>query len=443
MRELEVTGQNASICYLSVTWERSRDMTKRLTDASVSRFTIPATGQEEHWDAAISGFGIRITAKGRRSWVLMKRLKIDGKPLVRFTLGEYPAMSLADARKKAGQYIDIIGAGGDPREEEEKQIAATEARRRNTFEGVAGEFIEKYGKRQIRSWARVERSLELHVIPYWRNRPIDSITRRDVNDLLDKLVEGGLSVQANRVLAYVRKLFNWCIERGILDTSPAFQVKPPAAEQPRERDLKADEIATLWPAFASLGDPFGPYMQILLILGQRRNEVASMRWQDTDLERGEWTLPRELTKAKRTHIIPLPQMAVDILKTIQPVSYRPSAGRPSIVSDFVFTTTGETPISGFGRVKARIDKAAAEARKQEERETVAPWCLHDLRRTAATRMAELGVPVEHIGRVLNHAPRGITATVYDKHTYIPEKRRALDVWADYLKSIVAPEVGAT
>lgn len=92
-------------------------------------------------------------------------------------------------------------------------------------------------------------------------------------------------------------------------------------------------------------------------------------------------------------------------------------------------------------VKARIDKAAAEARKQEERETVAPWCLHDLRRTAATRMAELGVPVEHIGRVLNHAPRGITATVYDKHTYIPEKRRALDVWADYLKSIVATEDG--
>lgn len=276
---------------------------------------------------------------------------------------------------------------------------------------------------------------------YWRNRPIDSITRRDVNDLLDKLVEGGLSVQANRVLAYVRKLFNWCIERGILDTSPAFQVKPPAAEQPRERDLKADEIATLWPAFASLGEPFGPYMQILLILGQRRNEVASMRWQDIDLERGEWTFPRELTKAKRTHIIPLPHMAVDILKTIQPVSYRPSAGRPPIASDFVFTTTGETPISGFGRVKARIDKAAAEARKQEERETVAPWCLHDLRRTAATRMAELGVPVEHIGRVLNHAPRGITATVYDKHTYIPEKRRALDVWADYLKSIVAPEDG--
>lgn len=416
-------------------------MTKRLTDAGVARFTIPASGQEEHWDAAISGFGIRITSKGRRAWVLMKRLRIDGKPLVRFTLGEYPAMPLAEARKEAGRYIDIIQAGGDPREVKEKQIAETEARRRNTFEGVAQDFIEKYAKRKIRSWARVERSLELHVMPHWRTRPIDSITRRDMNELLDKLVEGGLSVQANRVLAYVRKLFNWCIERGILETSPAFQVKPPAAEQPRERDLRADEIATLWPAFATLGAPFGPYMQVLLILGQRRNEVASMRWQDIDLERGEWTLPRELTKAKRTHIIPLPRMAVDIIKTVQPVSSTPAPGKAAAVSDFVFTTTGEAPISGFGRVKTRIDKAAAEARKKEEQEPVAPWCLHDLRRTAATRMAELGVPVEHIARVLNHAPRGVTATVYDKHTYVPEKRRALDTWANYLESLVTPQDG--
>lgn len=413
-------------------------LSKRLTDAGVSLFTIPAEGQEEHWDAAISGFGIRITSKGRRAWVLMKRLKSGNMPLIRFTLGEYPAMSLAAARTKAGKFIDIIQAGGDPREEEEKQLAETESRRRNTFEGVAQDFIEKYAKRKIRSWARVERSLELHVMPHWRNRPIDTITRRDVNDLLDKLVESGLSVQANRILAYVRKLFNWCIERGILEMSPAFQVKPPTAEQPRERDLKAEEIATLWPAFETLGEPFGPYLRVLLILGQRRTEVSSMRWQDIDFERAEWTLPRELTKAKRTHVIPLPRMAVDILKGMNRVSYIPAPGKPSVPSDFVFTTLGETPISGFGRVKARIDKAAAAAREKDGAEPLAPWCIHDLRRTAATCMAELGVPVEHIGRVLNHAPRGVTATVYDKHTYVPEKRRALDVWASYLESIVAP-----
>ena len=264
-------------------------LSKVLTDAAVSRFRLPAEGQDEHWDAAVPGLGIRVTSKGRRSWVLMKRLKVGKKALVRFTLGEYPTMTLAAARTKAGRYVEIINAGGDPREEAEREIAVTEARRRNTFEIVTGEFIEKYAKRKIRSWARVERGLELHVFPHWRNKMIDTITRRDVNDLMDKLVEGGLSVQANRVLAYVRKLFNWCIERGILETSPAFQVKPPTQEQPRERDLRADELTSLWPAFEALGAPFGPYLKVLLILGQRRTEVATMRWQDIDLANPEWT----------------------------------------------------------------------------------------------------------------------------------------------------------
>jgi integrase len=429
MGEHEVTGHKVLFCYLSVTWEVTMRFSKTLTDAAVQRFKTPAKDQEEHWDVAVAGLGIRITSKGRRSWVLMKRLKIGSKALVRFTIGEYPAMSLAAARAKAGHYIDIINAGGDPREEAEREMAATEARRRNTFEIVAREFIEKYAQRKIRSWARVERGLELHVFPHWRNRLIDNITRRDVNDLMDKLVESGLSVQANRVLAYVRKLFNWCIERGILETSPAFQVKPPTLEQPRERDLRDDEIASLWPAFDALKEPFATYLKLLLILGQRRTEVATMRWQDIDLEKAEWTLPRELTKAKRTHVIPLPMMAVDILK-----------GVPRFTGPYVFTTTeGERPISGFGRVKQRLDKAIAKAREENGLGIMVDWTLHDLRRTVATRMAELGVSIEHISRVLNHAPRGITATVYDKHTYVPEKRKALEIWTGYLKNIVAPE----
>lgn len=254
-------------------------------------------------------------------------------------------------------------------------------------------------------------------------------TRRDVNDLMDTRDDGDLSVPANRVPAYVRKLFNWCIERGILETYPAFQVKPPMPEAPRERDLCADELAGLWPAFESAGEPFGPYLKLLLILGQRCTEVATMRRQDIDLDRVEWTLPRELTKAKRTHVIPLPRMAVEIL-----------ANMPRQSGPYVFTTTaGLRPISGFGRVKVRLDKAIATAREEKGLEPMALWTLHDLRHTVATRMAELGVSIEHIARVLNHAPRGITATVYDKHTDVPEKRRALDTWADYLKGIVAPE----
>ena len=417
-------------------------MKRTLTDAAVKRIIPPATGQEEHWDT-LGGFCLRVSAGGKRAWVLMKRLKVGAKTLKRFTLGEYPAMSLKDARAKAGQFIEIIDRGGDPSAEEKQALAEVDRRHRNTFEGVAGEFVEKYAKRKIRSWARVERAFETQVFPSWRNKPIDAITRRDVNDLLDHLVEQGLPVQANRVLAYVRKLFNWCIERGILETSPAFQVKPPTAEQPRERDLKDDEIADLWKAFDGLGTPFGPYLKVLLILGQRRNEVAMMRWQDLDLDKAEWTLPRELTKAKRTHVIPLPRMAVDLIKAMPRISYIPAPGKSSVLSEFVFTTLGATPISGFGRVKERMDKAVAVARAKQERDPMAPWTLHDMRRTAATRMAELGVPVEHIGRVLNHAPRGVTSTVYDKHTYVPEKRRALDIWTAHLTAIVTPDEAAS
>jgi len=421
---------------------------KTLTAPMVEKIKKPAAGQAEHWDASLPGFGLRITAKDRRSWVLMKRLKVGAKPLVRFTLGDFPTMTLADARRTAGEYIELIEAGGDPRDVKAQKLAEADERHRNTFKAIAAEFIEKYAKRENRSWRQVENIFKLHVEPRWGDKPVTTITRRDLLNLLDSLIDAGKSTTANRVLANIRKLFNWCIERGILEASPALQVKPPAGKEvPRERDLSDDEIRAIWGASEKLGIPFGVGLKTLLLLGQRRAEVFGMRWADIDLDKGEWILPRERTKAARSHVVPLSQMAIDVLKTIPRISYRPAPGKPEILSEYVFTTSGATPVSGFSKAKSRIEKLIMDERKKRAKETgdksllmpLPQWQMHDFRRTCATRLAVLGVPVDHIGRVLNHAPKGVTATVYDKHTYIPEKRHALDVWAKYLKGIVEPD----
>ena len=168
-----------------------------------------------------------------------------------------------------------------------------------------------------------------------------------------------------------------------------------------------------------MGYPFGPLMMLLLITGQWRGEVAKMRWADLDIERGVWTLPSESTKAGRAHAVPLSPLAIGIIK-----------GLPRFAGAFVFTSgAGVRPVSGFGRAKDRIDELSG----------VKDWRLHDLRRTAASGMARLGIAGDHIGRVLNHVPQGVTARVYDQYEYLPEKRRALETWGSFLDGLFRPD----
>ena len=201
---------------------------------------------------------------------------------------------------------------------------------------------------------------------------------------------------------------------------------PGGKEAPRDRDLSDSEIKAIWPAFGAAGYPFGPMMEILLLTGQRRTEVATMRWVDLDLEAAVWNLPAASTKALRSHSVPLPNTAVEILGAL-----------PRFKGPYVFSTTGgQRPVSGYSKAKLRIELELNKTLTKTGGEPLTNWQIHDLRRTAASGMAKLGVPIDHIGRVLNHAPRGITATVYDKHSYMPEKRRALDLWCAHLASLI-------
>jgi integrase len=218
-------------------------------------------------------------------------------------------------------------------------------------------------------------------------------------------------------------MFNWALRRGIIEATPAALVERPGEETRRDRTLKAEEIRVLWPGFGALGYPFGPFFQMALVTGQRRDEVARMRWADIDIGEQLWVLPPEATKASRVHAVPLSPLSIALLE-----------GLPNL-GTYVFTTTRDRPISGFSKAKARLD--AMGTSDGANAVAVAPWTIHDLRRTAATEMGRLGVSRFIIGKVLNHADRSVTG-IYDRHQYLREKREALETWAGYLTQLVSP-----
>ncbi len=405
---------------------------RALTIKRVQSIKPPVKGQKDYFDAALPSFALRVTANGTKSYVLLYRPKLgpDAGKLRRLTIGTTAEWSLAEARDEAREWKRRVEKGEDPKQVRAEQHAVAVERAANSVGAIIDEFIRKYAKRNTKSWDQAERILQRYVVPQWGERPIDSITRKDVFRLLDELVEDDKPVLANRVLAHTRKVFNWCIERGILETTPIAQVKPPGGkEHPRDRELSDEEIKALWPAFEMAGYPFGPFMRLLLLTGQRRGECANMKWSDLDLEEKVWHLAREATKSGRAHSVPLSPLAVGIIESM-----------PRFKGDYVFTTQGgEKPVSGYSRAKQRIERAVNRIRKEQGLDPIPNWRLHDLRRTAATGMARLGVSSDHIGRVLNHSPKGVTAQVYDKHTYMPEKRHALEKWAAHVEGLFRPE----
>jgi integrase len=278
-----------------------------------------------------------------------------------------------------------------------------------TFGDVAEHWIETVAKPKNDSGQDVHRMLQKHVYPSFRERKIATIRRADIRELLDG-IEG--VVLPNRALSAVKTIFRHALSRDWIDTSPVEGIAKPNAETARDRVLNMEEIKRVWDASALAGYPFGMYIRMLLLTGQRRTEVAGMRWADLDLEAATWIIPADDTKGERTHLVPLSKPAVELLK-----------GLPRF-GPFVFTTDGETHIRSYSKSKSRLDGLITASGPP-----LAPWRLHDLRRSAATHMVRLGINENVVGRILNHAQQGVTARVYALHSYAPEKRHALDVWA--------------
>jgi integrase len=392
-------------------------MTKQaLTDLAIKKLLPPRRGQFEVWDGRTPGFGVRVSHAGAKAFVLVFRHRGRSR---RLTLGRYPTLSLADARFLAQEALRMTSLGSDPATE---KVRARQTQPVENFDGFVSYFIEAYARPNNRRADDTERLLRREFVASWGNRPIKEITKHDVTAALDRIMRAGKHTMANRSLAAVRKLFNWAVERGMIEHSPCAGLKMPAKEKSRDRILSDDELLATWKTAGTIGYPFGHIVQLLILTGQRRSEVASMRWSDIDFERHTWSIPAELTKAGRQHVVPMTRMVEDLLKSI-----------PRFHDDLVFPARGSEhrSFSGFGKCKDRLDELA----------DVRDWTLHDLRRTVATNMARLGVAPHVVERVLNHKSGTLSgvAGVYNRFGYLPEMEAALVLWTQHVTSLTRSE----
>lgn len=388
----------------------------------------PDTNRREIPDPSLAGLYLVVQPSGAKSWAL--RYRYAGKPR-KLTLGKWPIMGVAAARAAATEAIEAVEYGNDPGAAKKKAKAErieAQLSERDFIKTLVGDYAKRH-LASLKSGAVVKRELERHVVTAWGDRDIHDIAKRDVIDLLDGIADSGRVVTANRVRSYLGTFFNWAVDRDIIATSPAQGVKPVAKEKSRDRVLSDDEIRWFWRACDDLGFPWGPLGQTLLLTGQRLGEVAGMT--DAEISGDTWHMEPERTKNGRAHTVPLSGAVSDVLGGVERIK-----GKPGLV----FTTTGESPVSGYHKGRNHIAERMTEIASEEAGEPVEipHWTFHDLRRTAATGMARLGIPVRVTEAVLNHVSgtaAGIVS-VYQRHDYAEEKRAAMDAWARLVADLV-------
>jgi integrase len=404
--------------------------TQKLTDLFVERVKPPASGRVEYFDASFPGLALRVTANGGKSWCAFYRFK--GR-LRRFTIGAYPAIPPARARREAQAALERVREGADPAEEKRarREMRTPET---DTFGAVAGDYLERHVRANNRGSTLKEatRDLEHDALRKWRSRPIASITRRDVIELVEGIAARGAGVQANRTLSRLGALFKWAVEKDRLTASPAERVRPVTQEQARDRVLSDAELRWFWLACGEIGWPFGPLAKLLLLTAQRRNEVAGMTWAEIDLDKSVWTIPRHKAKNGREHEVQLSAAAASVLQSLPRRC------------DLVFTTTLKTPVSGFSMSKRQLGDIMLSAKQAElgarRGDGIPGWTLHDLRRTATTGMARLKMAPHVVDRILNHTSGTISgvAAVYNRFEYLEERRAALEAWGRYVDGLITP-----
>lgn len=394
---------------------------KRLTDARI-RSLRAKSERYEVWDTE-PGFGLRIAPSGRKSFVYLYRF--EGKPR-RLTLGAYPRMSLADAREQVAIAAKKVDKDIDPGKE--KVQSRKGLRDAESFEVLARQWVDRWAKPNRKSWKEAERQLELDAIPAWGKRKAYDIKRRDVIDLIEGIVDRGSPVMANRTLQLVKQVFTFGVQRGIVDASPAVAIDKPAKETRRDRVLSDLEIKAFWNGLdrAMMTEGVRTALKLCLVTAQRRAEVTGMR--RSEIDGSWWTIPKERTKNGKAHRVPLSPLAKKLIAQADGNDYLFPSGRKR-------DTEGK-PIPIEPRA---LTNAITKNRTRKIDETLIwdfpRFCTHDLRRSAATKMAELGTPRFDIGKVLNHSDHEITA-VYDHYAYDVEKKKALLKWSKCLEEIL-------
>lgn len=415
-----------------------------LTDRFIS--SLPAAPKNDRtvvYDTIVKGFAVSVTDKGHRSFILYARYPGErgGRP-AKLALGSVDVLSLKNAREKAREWLELIGKGKDPQEEARRQQEAERLRRKTTFGSAAEDFIVHIQAKEQRKAKQVEREIRRELLPHWATKPITDISAGDLKMLVERLARRAPYV-AHAVYGEVRSIFNFAIASGEygVTTSPCDRLKPKyiamARKKSRERTLTDDELRAYWKATEKLGYPYGPFYRLLLLTGQRLNEVAGARWREFDLEANLWTIPAERFKSDHTQTVPLSAPVLKVLEELPRFADEKKDKR-----DLLFSTTGgHKAINGFSKAAYLLRKHMAteldcNADDLRDRTGSHAFVIHDVRRTVRTRLSAF-VSREVAELVIGHTIKGLQK-VYDRHNYLDERRAALDAWAKRLLAIVEP-----
>lgn len=403
----------------------------RLTKSALVKLALPKGRIEQtFYDDDLRGFGIRLRASGKKSWVAVYRL---GNTTRRVTIGDVSTVLPDEARSRAREILAKADLGHDTQAERTQERIDAE----QTLELALASYLEQYV--EVRQKRRTQLETKRHLLSHWKplhNQPLAKIARRDIAVQLSDIVRRNGPIAANRARSALGGFFVWAIRQGLLESNPVAATAPPAPERARTRVLNSNEIRAIWRHSEGLGD-YNAIVRLLFLTGQRRAEIGAMSWQEIDFEKALWSLPAERTKNGLAHDVPLSRQVVEILSVRHPCKAR----------DLVFGT-GRGPFSGWSKCKERLDHRMASENavtagrdRPESADFIPRWVIHDVRRTVVTGMAELGIQPHIIEAVVNHISghKAGVAGIYNRAKYASEKRAALQAWADHLDAISACE----
>lgn len=400
-----------------------------LVDKTLQSIKPPPKGRLEIADLRCSGLAYRVTAAGARSWCWRFRDPATGKT-TRATLGKYPAITLAKARAKAEALRREVEAGTNP--VAIKRRARDEATAK-TFAALAARYMSEHAgrKNRTRTVDIAERTLKLHVLPAWGGRPYDSIARRDVIALTERLVTEGKPSLANRTQALISSIYSYAIDADLVQANPASRLRKRGVERRKTRVLSDDELRLCWrcAVLPPVSRPVGLALRLCLLTGLRAGEAAGLGRAEVesldDPQRAALIIAGERTKNGRAHHVPLAPLSAETVREMMTLT----DGEPAC--------EGHALAVAMRRMADRLpDEPSAKTWKAD------PPTPHDLRRTCATRLAGLGVPGEDVSAVLNHVRQDVTGRHYDQYARAREKRTALTTWAAALARILEPAAGA-
>ena len=383
------------------------------------------------------GLSVRVSTAGTLTF--QYRYRVNGRP-ERYMHGHYPDMSLAEARDAHKVARRLVDQGLSPIRHRREQQAAEERVRlegagADTVKCLSDEWMNRYVEKERKRPENARQMLDADVIPTLGTMKARDVKRKDIIAMLDKIVDRGAPVQANRTAAIVKQMFQFGVERGVIDLNPAADIRRQAVggtERSRERNLNPDEIGQLWNRIDRVGDvdpktgkktvQIGKSMavaiKLLLVTAQRRGELVKAKKDDVDLIAGIWTIPAGNAKNGRAHQVPLPPLAINLFTTL--VEF---AGDSAYV---MRSASGKTHITERALTKA--------AERAQTLIGIEKWVPHDLRRTASTQLAQLGVMPQVVEKILNHTMQGVMAA-YNKHDYMAERKDALHRWAERILSL--------